>query len=155
MNIYEFDAVIKKHDEMDAAFIEFPFDAEKEFKTKGQVKVKASFDGYQYRGSLAKMGHYCHCIGITQKIRKEISKQAGDSVHVIIEKDDEPRVVQLPEDFKKVLEESKKAKEFFYCLSYTNQKKYIEWITNAKKIDTREKRIEESIKLLNDGVKCP
>ncbi|WP_010233489.1 DUF1905 domain-containing protein [Clostridium arbusti] len=39
MKSYEFDAVIKKHGTIDAAYIEFPYDVEKEFGTKGQVKV--------------------------------------------------------------------------------------------------------------------
>ncbi len=42
MQGYEFDAVIWKREGMDAAFIEFPFDVEKEFGAKGQVKVKAT-----------------------------------------------------------------------------------------------------------------
>lgn len=48
MKTYEFDAVIIKKDSIDAAYIEFPYDVEKEFNTKGQVKVKATFDGYEW-----------------------------------------------------------------------------------------------------------
>lgn len=47
MKKYEFDALIQKHDSIDAAFIEFPYDVLEEFGTKGQVKVKAVFDGTQ------------------------------------------------------------------------------------------------------------
>lgn len=101
MKIYEFDSVIKKQDAIDAAFIEFPYNLEEEFGIKGQVKVKTTFDGYEYQGSLAKMGHHCHCLGITRKIRKEINKGPGDMVHVVVAKDDTERVVELPEEFKK------------------------------------------------------
>ena len=155
MKIYEFDAVIKKHDSMDAAFIEFPYDVEKEFGAKGQVKVNATFDGYEYRGSLAKMGHHCHCLGITQKIRKEINKQAGDLVHIVITKDESERVVLIPEDFKKELDKNELLKNNFNNLSYTNQKKFTEWITSAKKIETREKRIKDSILMLRKGARHP
>jgi hypothetical protein len=145
MKTYEFDAVIKKHDSIDAAFIEFPYNVEQEFGVKGQVKVKATFDGCEYRGSLASMGHPCHCLGITQNIRKEINKQAGDMVHVVIIKDDATRLVELPEDFRALLEENHEAKGTFKSLSYTNQKKIVDWIISAKKIDTRNKRLEDSI----------
>ena len=155
MKTYEFDAVIKKHDLIDAAFVEFPYDVENEFGTKGQVKIKALFDNYEYRGSLAKMGHSCYCVGITQKIRKEINKQAGDLVHIIIEKDDSLRIVNMPEDFNRELEENENAKLFFYSLSYTNQKKFADWISSAKKIKTREKRLKDSISILLDGTKHP
>ena len=41
---YEFDAVIKKVEEIDGAYIEIPFDVKKEFG-KGRVPVTALFDG--------------------------------------------------------------------------------------------------------------
>jgi hypothetical protein len=145
MKIYEFDAVIIKHDSIDATFIEFPFNVKQEFGVKGQVKVKATFDGYEYRGSLASMGHPCHCLGITQKIRKEINRQAGDMVHVVIIKDDAARVVELTEDFRALLEENHEAKNTFNRLSYTNQKKLADWIAAAKKIETRNKRLEDAV----------
>ena len=51
---YEFDAVIRKVDGIDGAYIEFPYDVKKEFG-KGCVKVKAAFDGELYNGSLVRM----------------------------------------------------------------------------------------------------
>lgn len=153
MKIYEFDAVIKKHDSMDAAFIEFPYDVESEFGVKGQVKIKATFDGCEYRGSLAKMGYHCHVLGITQRIRKEINKQPGDLVHVVIIKDDDKRIIELPEDFKNKLVEDERAREFYNSLSYSHQKKYIDWILSSKRTETREKRIREAVEMLNDGAR--
>lgn len=81
--IYEFDAVIKKVDGIDGAYIEFPYDVRKEFK-KGRVKVHATFDGYPYDGSLVRMKTECHIIGVRKEIRKAINKQHGESIHVVI-----------------------------------------------------------------------
>ncbi len=155
MEVYEFDAEIIKQESIDATFVEFPYDVEKEFGVKGQVKVWATFDGYEYRGSLAKMGHSCHILGITQKIRAAIGKKPGDTVHVILKKDDGPRVVEIPEDLKKLLEENEQAMSFFNTLSYTNQKGYADWITGAKKAETREKRVNEAVNMLLNKVKRP
>lgn len=83
MKIYEFDAIIKRAEDMDAAYIEFPYDVLKEFG-KGRVKVSASFDGVKYDGSLVRMKTECHIIGIRKDIRPLIHKQAGDRVHVTI-----------------------------------------------------------------------
>jgi hypothetical protein len=83
MKIYEFDAIIKRAEDMDAAYIEFPYDVLKEFG-KGRVKVSASFDGVKYDGSLVRMKTECHIIGIRKDIRSLIHKQAGDRVHVTI-----------------------------------------------------------------------
>jgi hypothetical protein len=106
MKIYEFDALIQKHPDMDASFIEFPYDVEKEFGTKGQVKVLATFDGYEYRGSLAKMGHPVHRLGLTKEIRNAIRKKPGDTIHVTLKKDEAPRIVEAPDDFSKLLDQN-------------------------------------------------
>lgn len=155
MKTYEFTGEIKKHSFQDAAYIEFPYNVEEEFGVKGQVKVKATFDGYEYRGSLAKMGHYCHMIGITKKIREEINKQPGDMVQVVIIKDEAPRIVEIPEYFQAKLMENPEAKKFFEGLSYSNQKKYTDWLTSAKKAETRENRVNNSMVMLLEGKKQP
>lgn len=155
MKIYEFEGKILKQPELDGAYIEFPYDVEKEFGVKGQVKVHATFDGYEYRGSLAKMGYTCHCLGITQKIRNEIGKQPGDLVHVILKQDSEPRIVELPEDFLQQLNDHPRAKDFFETLSYTNKKAFAVWIASAKKIETRSKRLAEAIYMLSNNIKRP
>jgi len=80
---YEFDAVIVKDPDMDAAYIEIPFDVKEAFG-KARVPVRASFDDEMYEGQLVKMGTPCHIIGIRKDIRAKIGKQPGDIVHVIL-----------------------------------------------------------------------
>jgi len=155
MKVYEFDAVIHKHPDLDAAFIEFPYDVEQEFGTRGQVKIVATFDGYEYRGSLAKMGHPVHRLGLTKEVRTAIGKNHGDTVHVILKKDEEPRIVEVPEDFGKRLDLNPDAKVYFEGLSYTHRKEYVRWITEAKKQETREKRLQQAIEMLLEKVKHP
>ena len=77
----EFDAVIIKNPDMDAAYIEIPFDVKARYG-KGRVAVHAAFDGYPYDGQLVRMGTPCHILGIRKDIRAAIGKQPGDTVHV-------------------------------------------------------------------------
>ncbi len=77
----EFDAVIIKNPDMDAAYIEIPFDVKARYG-KGRVAVHAEFDGYPYDGQLVRMGTPCHILGIRKDIRAAIGKQPGDTVHV-------------------------------------------------------------------------
>ena len=142
----KFSAQIKKRDGIDGAYIEIPFDVEEVFGAK-RVKIKAYFDGKEYRGSIVRMGG-CYVLGIPKALRTEIGKNPGDIVNVEVEKDEEERVVELPEDFKNVLKEHPKAQENFNKLSYTHQKEYINWITEAKRAETRTRRIEKAISLL-------
>ena len=81
---YEFTAVIKKVPDIDGAYIEFPYDVREEFG-KGRVKVRATFDGVEYDGSLVKMKTPCHIIGLRKDIRSQIGKQPGDMVQVTIQ----------------------------------------------------------------------
>lgn len=81
--IYEFEAVIKKVDGIDGAYIEFPFDVKTEFN-KGRVFVDATFDGEPYKGILVRMGTPCHIIGIQKAVRAKIGKQSGDIIKVTI-----------------------------------------------------------------------
>lgn len=81
---YAFEAVILKNPDMDAAYVEIPFDVKAEFG-KGRVLVHATFDGEPYDGQMVKMGTVCHVIGIRKDIRAKIGKQPGDSVAVTIQ----------------------------------------------------------------------
>ncbi|MFV0395325.1 MAG: DUF1905 domain-containing protein [Coprobacillaceae bacterium] len=85
--IYEFDAVIKKVDGIDGAYIDFPYDVKKEFN-KGRVFVTATFDGIEYKGSLVRMKTPNHIIGIRKDIRSKMNKQPGDTIHVTIQERD-------------------------------------------------------------------
>lgn len=151
MKKYNFKAEIKKHDKKDAAYIEVPLDIEKEFGAK-RIKVKVKFDDVEYRGSVVRMGLPCYMIGITKEIRSKIDKSFGDIVSVELEKDEEERKIELPEDFNEKLILNKKAYEFYKSLSYSQQRKYFQWITSAKKEETRIKRVEEFIKKLEDNI---
>ena len=81
--MYTFEAIIKKVPDIDGAYIEFPYDVEKEFGKK-RVKVNATFDEEPYDGILVRMGTPCHIIGIRKDIRKKIGKQPGDKIKVTI-----------------------------------------------------------------------
>lgn len=81
--LYEFNAEIKKVPDIDGAYVEFPYDVKTEFG-KGRVKVRATFDGAEYDGSLVRMGTPGHIIGLRKDIRAAIGKKPGDRVAVTI-----------------------------------------------------------------------
>ncbi len=145
----KFNAKIKKIEDKDGAYIEIPFDVEKVFGKK-RVKVKATFDGVEYRGSIVRMGMPCYIIGITKEIRKKIGKESGDIIEVTIVKDDEERTIDIPEDLRVELKKEDNLKSIFESLSFSNKKKYINSITSAKKEETRRKRIENLLRELKE-----
>lgn len=153
MKKYRFKAKIEAGDG-GGAHVFFPYDVEKEFGTKGKVPVKASFDGVAYTGSLIKYGYPQHMLGILKGIREKIGKGPGDTVSVEIWKDEEERTVEVPT----VLQEAMKkggVLAAFEKLSYTHRKEYCRWITEAKKEETRLRRLEKAVEMLREGVKTP
>ena len=98
---------------------------------KGQVKIKCTIEGHPYRGSIANMGSG-HCLIVLKSIRQAIGKQIGDTVTVVIQKDDEERIVIVPDDFQNALNSNPVALANFNKFSYTNRKEYVAWITPPK-----------------------
>lgn len=81
MPTYEFDTVIIQNENLDAAYVEVPFDIKQIFG-KGRLLVHATFDGVPYDGQIVKMGTPCYIIGLRKDIRAKIGKSFGDNVHV-------------------------------------------------------------------------
>lgn len=79
----EFKAVILQNEDMDAAYVEVPYDI-RELFGKGRLLVNATFDGVAYRGQVVKMGTPCFIIGVTKAIRKQINKSFGNTVRVTL-----------------------------------------------------------------------
>ena len=153
MKKYKFKAKIQAADR-GGAYVFFPYDVEKEFGTKGKVAVNVTFDGVPYKGSLFKYSYPQHILGILKSIREQIGKQPGDTVDLAIWKDEELRTVEIPADFRNRLKKESLL-PIFEKLSYTHRKEYCRWITEAKKEETRLRRLEKAVEMLRNGVKTP
>ena len=135
------------------AFVEVPFDVEKEFGSK-KPKVKAMIEGVPYRGLLTRMGGDHHLLIILKGIREQIGKTFGDEVTITVEPDTEPRLIEIPAELQKAFKAQKEAKTFFDKLSYTHQREYVMWINEAKREETRQNRIVKTIDMLKKGQKA-
>jgi hypothetical protein len=150
MKKYKFKAKIEAGDG-GGAYVLFPYDAEKEFATKGKVSVKATFDGVPYVGSLIKYGYPLHVLGVPKAIREQTGKAPGYTVEVVVWKDEEVRTLEVPARFANLMKKAGLL-PVFEKLSYTHRKKYCRWITDAKKEETRLTRLEKAIEMLKKGV---
>jgi hypothetical protein len=92
-------------------------------------------------------------IGVSAEHRAGAGVAAGQLLDVEVEVDDAPREVEVPEDLATALQGDAKARAFFEGLSYTNQNSYVQWVTSAKKPETRADRVAKSVAALRDGVK--
>jgi hypothetical protein len=153
MKKYKFKAKIEA-DDGGGAYVLFPYDTEKEFATKGKVPVKSTFNGVPYTGSLFKYSKPLHLLGVSKAIRDQIGKGPGDTIEVIVWRDEEVRTVEVPAQFEKLIKKEGLL-PVFERLSYTHRKEYCRWITDAKKEETRLKRLRRAIEMLKKGISTP
>jgi uncharacterized protein YdeI (YjbR/CyaY-like superfamily) len=73
----------------------------------------------------------------------------------VLELDDEPRTVEVPEELQAALAADDAARAAFDGLSYTHRREYVEWVTGAKREETRRARLERAVGMLRDGVRHP
>lgn len=59
--------------------------------------------------------------------------------------------IEVPEDFANAIAKNKKAKTVFEKFSPSHKKEYIEWITEAKREETRKKRIDTALEWISEG----
>jgi uncharacterized protein YdeI (YjbR/CyaY-like superfamily) len=70
-----------------------------------------------------------------------------------LERDDGARTVDLPGDLEAALDAP--ARATFDGLSYTHRREYVRWIEDAKREDTRRRRVAKAVAMLRTGVKTP
>lgn len=85
---HEFEAPIVKTDRKGGlTYIELPFNAAKEFNSKGRIKVQGTINGFSYRSSLISRGNGSYILTIDKKMQKEIGIGDNDTLLVTMEAD--------------------------------------------------------------------
>lgn len=153
MKQYKFKATIEPAGNGGACVL-FPYDAEKEFGKRGQIPVSAVFDGVPYKGTMIRYGRPQHMVPVLKSIREKIGKGPGDTIEVLIERDDAVRTVAVPAPFAKLMKKEG-VLESFGTLSYTHRKEYCRWISEARREETRANRMTRAVEMLRAGVKTP
>lgn len=83
--------------------------------------------------------------------REAARVSADDEVAVTIDLDVEPRVVDAPEDLAAALADDQPTRQAFEALSSSHQREYVEWVTEAKRPETRTRRIAGTLQRVRDG----
>jgi hypothetical protein len=131
-----------------ALAIEIPFDVKSEFG-KARLPVRISLEGYSFRTTVAVYGGR-YLVALRREHREAAGVVDGQVVSITFEPDTDARVVETPPDLASALgkAKNKKAKAAWEKLSYSHQKEHAEAIEDAKKPETRARRIEKTIAML-------
>lgn len=112
----------------------------------GWVKVKGSIDGIEicdYHLMPYYGGSQTLFLSVKADIRKKIRKEAGDTVHVILYRDEDP--LEVPEELLLCIRDDANAQAFFNLLNDGERHKFVKWIYSAKSEKTRIDRMAKTI----------
>lgn len=129
-----------------ACFIPLPFDPKAVFG-KVRAPVKVTLNGFTYRSTIAAMGGP-PCIPLRKSNREAAGLEGGETVEVRLELDTGKREVTPPRDLVAALKTRPSAFERWKALSYSHQREHVEAIEDAKKAETRARRIAAAVAAL-------
>lgn len=112
--------------------------------------VSVTINGYTYRSTVATMGGR-FLLPVSAEVRASAGIAAGDEVEVELELDAAPREIQVPADFAAALTADADANHYFDQLSYSNKRRLVLAIDDAKTDETRQRRIAKTVAMLHEG----
>jgi hypothetical protein len=109
--------------------------------------IVATVNGYTWRTTVTRTrGEFL--LGLNRAVREEAGVEAGDTVEVELELDTMPREVEVPKALADALAEDFEAAAAFDRLAYTHRKEYARWIDEAKRDETRQRRVTQALEML-------
>jgi hypothetical protein len=113
--------------------------------------VLATVNGHTWRATVARM-HGELLVGLSREVRGAAGVEAGDEVAVNLSLDTAPREVTVPGDLGGALAADEQARAAFDALAYTHRKEYVRWIEDAKRPETRARRLTQTLERLHSGL---
>jgi Bacteriocin-protection, YdeI or OmpD-Associated/Domain of unknown function (DUF1905) len=132
-----------------ATYFEVPLDIP-ELYGRARPPVRVTIGGHTYRSTIAVYGGR-YFLPLNRANRTAAGVAAGQRVTVEIDVDDEPRTIEVPEDLREALAADPEAAAAYEEMSYSHRKEYVDWISEAKRADTRRRRVAGAIERLRDG----
>jgi|SRR5215475_1949725 len=112
---------------------------------RGHVPAKGFLNGRPIQANLLPIGAGRHRLFINGKMRRAALVGVGDEVSIALEFDPAPRELPVPDDLRKALRQVKGAQALFEALPLWARRYTLQWITDAKRPETRAQRIETLI----------
>jgi bifunctional DNA-binding transcriptional regulator/antitoxin component of YhaV-PrlF toxin-antitoxin module len=103
-------------------------------------KIIVTINGFSYPSSVGSMGGRS-LIPVSAEVRAKAGIAAGDEIEVEVVPDTEPRAVVVPDDLAAALGAEPAARAAFERLSYSNQRRHVLSVEQAKTAETRQRRI--------------
>jgi hypothetical protein len=132
-------------------FLVLPAQASAKLPSRGMTSVSGTINGVSFRATLQPDGRRSHWLKVTRKMRQAAGAGPGDTVDLVltpVAAEPEPR---LPADLRKALAAAPKALSTWAGLTPIARRDWIQWVTSAKRAETRARRIDSASHMLAAG----
>lgn len=110
-----------------------------------QMRVVGTVNGVAYQSSTMPYGGRGLFMGVHKATREAAAVAIGDLIEVVVERDQRPRVLEIPAELRAAFEEEPALRRRFEALSFSRRRDLAEPIADAKRPETRERRLAAAI----------
>jgi hypothetical protein len=135
--------------------VELPADILDALGGGSRFRVKGTLDGVAFESSTMPLGGGRVCLGVHKATREAAGRTFGDRVTIELERDDASPEVEVPDELAQALSQDRVARTVYEGLSFTHRNEYARWVAEAKRPETRARRVEQTLEMLRAGVKTP
>jgi Bacteriocin-protection, YdeI or OmpD-Associated/Domain of unknown function (DUF1905) len=145
-----FRAELRSASDGGGAGFDVPLDVAAALSDAKRPPVTVTINGFEFRTRLAVYGGQ-PMVGVSKANRAGAGIDIGDAVDVLIAVDTAPREIAVPPDLAEALAEEPAAAGTFDRLSFSHRREYVQWITEAKRPETRARRVADALERLRAG----
>lgn len=135
------------------AFLILPADASEQLPRRGRTTVEGTINGHPFQATLEPDGQLSHWLPVGRELLEAAGAAVGDVVTLelaSVKKEPEP---DIPADFQEALAATPEALKVWNNTTTIARVDWIHWITSAKQLKTRAKRIGDACDMLASGKK--
>jgi hypothetical protein len=132
-------------------FLVLPKAASAKLKTRASAAVEGTANGVPFRAALAPDGRGSPWLKVPRKLREGAGAEPGDVVTLEIARSGKEPEARIPPDLRKALAAAPKAKALWSEITPAARRDWIDWITSAKREETRARRVGAACDMLAKG----
>lgn len=132
-------------------FLILPKSASSKLPTRGMTAVEGTIGGSPFRATLEPDGRRSHWLKVPKKMREAAGAVVGDAVALEITPATKEPESEVPADLRKALAAAPKARALWSDITLIARRDWVQWITSAKRSETRARRIDRACEMLASG----
>ena len=139
-----------------STILRLPKKASAKLPSRGQVAVRGTINGHEFRTVLEPDGNFGHWLKIDRKLRGGATLRAGHSATLEIEAVKEWPEPRVPQDLKTALASApQKIQDLWKEITPMARWEWVRWVNATPNPDTRKRRVEVSVSKMKSGKRRP